>query len=190
MIDALVIFERRPALFERDVEPAQLEANAAPIEIRLVVQPIRHRKLVAVGNKRRGARSRAGVAVEGEIRNEPVSRQQVERKVGEAPSRIEGLFVEHDAARKQRIGVGGQEVEVGDIAIVGVEVVELRFSGIEMEGGIGIVAPTVGAHADLIECTMFRIGECELRAQQLRSGAEVYDAAVGVEAAPDTGLQR
>ena len=40
---------------------------------------------------------------------------------------------------------------------------------------------------NLIEEAMFRIGQGEVGAQQLRSRAEIDDAAVGVEAAADAG---
>ncbi len=185
--DALIVLERGAALLERRVKPAQLEADAAAVEIGQIAQRVGHRKFVGVGDERRRAGAGAGIAIVGEVGDEPVARQQIELEAAQLAARVEGLLVEHDAARQQRVGVGRQEIEIGDVAIVGVEIVQLRFFRVEMDGLVRLVAPTVGAHSDLVEGAMLGIGEGEVGAQQLRSRAEIHDAAVGVEAAADAG---
>ena len=103
----------------------------------MIAQRVGHRKFVGVGDERRRAGARSGIPIVSEIRNEPVARQQIELEARQTAARVEGLLVEHDAAAEQRIGVGRQKVEVGDVAIVGAEIVELRFPRVEMEGRYG-----------------------------------------------------
>ena len=102
-------------------------------------------------------------------------------------ARVEGLLIEHDAAREQGIGEGRQEIEIGHVAIVGAEIIQLRLFRVEMEGLIRLVSPAVGAHVDLIEGSMLGIADGELGSEQLRSRAEIDDTAVGIEAAADAG---
>ena len=69
----------------------------------------------------------------------------------------------------ERIGVRRQDVEIRDVAVVGAEIVQLRFLRVEMECLVRLAAPTGGANSDLIEGAMLRIGEGEVGADQLRS---------------------
>src|SRR5271166_5129492 len=86
---ALIVFESRPAFFESYVKTAQLEVNAAAIQIRRIAQVAGNRELVGVRDEDRGARAVTGVAVIGEIRNKPVPRQQIELKAGKMAMRVE-----------------------------------------------------------------------------------------------------
>ena len=100
------------------MESSEFETDTAFVKVRLITQAIRHRELIRIGNERRYAGSGARGAVVGEIRDEPVARQQVQFKCGKAAPRVEGLFVQNDAAAEQRIGIRRQIVEIGDVTVV------------------------------------------------------------------------
>ena len=61
----------------------------------------------------------------GEVWDDPIPWQQIQRETTELSTRVERLLVEYDAACEQRVGIGRQVIEIGQIAIIGVELVEL-----------------------------------------------------------------
>ena len=60
------------------MKPAQLETDAAAVEIGQIAQRVGHGKFVGVGDENRRAGAGAGIAVVGEVGNEPVAGQQIE----------------------------------------------------------------------------------------------------------------
>ena len=112
----------------------------------------------------------------------------IERERRDLAPGIEGLFVQDDALAEQRVGVGGQEIEIGEVAIVGVEIVYARLLGFQVHRRRWLIAPGVGADLNRIEPAMLGIGQREVRAQELGPGAQIDDAAIGVQAAPDAGV--
>src|ERR1019366_2450201 len=102
LIDVLIVLKGGPTLLERDVKPAQLEANAAAIKIGQILLRIRNWKLIGVGDESGSSGTRAGIMIEGQVRDEPVAGQQVQPEAGKPSAHIKGLLVEGDAARQQR----------------------------------------------------------------------------------------
>src|ERR1700733_4984594 len=91
----------------------------------------------------------------------------VERKRGYLAPRIEGLLVQNHSGANQRVGVGRQEIEVGEVAIIGVEIVHARFLGFQVYRRRWLVAPTIGAYLNRIEPFVLRIGQREVCSEKL-----------------------
>ena len=86
----------RSALLQRDVKPPPLNPNPAAKEIGRIVERVRNRKGIGVGDKSGYAGTRAGVAIIGEVGNEPAAGKQIEAIAAEMAARVERLLVERD----------------------------------------------------------------------------------------------
>jgi hypothetical protein len=98
-----------------------------------------------------------------------------------------GVFIQHDAGAEQGIGERRQKVEVGDIAVVEVEIVDAPLGGVHVDGVIGIAAPVVGAHVEAVEEALLGIDDGEIQAQQAGTLAQIHHAAIVVVVAADAG---
>jgi hypothetical protein len=110
------------------VPAAQSHTDPAAEVVRAVANPVRQRVLIPVRHESGDSISILRVAVVGQVGDKPVTRQKIQLKAAHPPPDIERPLIENDAARQQRIGEGGQGIEVGDVSIVCVEVVQPRFA--------------------------------------------------------------
>ena len=111
--------------------------------------------------------------------------EQIEVRADVAAVHIERLLVE--AQRRGRIGEGRHGVEVGDVAVIDVEIVELALVRVHVGGGVGIAAPAVAARVDAVEEPLLGVLDGEVEAEKLGAFAQVDDAAVLLEIAADVG---
>ena len=134
MIQALIALESRATLFERHVKVRLLESHAAAVQVGGIAQGIGNRIVVSVGDKNGCAGTGTGIVIPSEVGRPPVAGTNVERKRGYLAPRVERLFIQNHAATEQRIGVRRQKIVIGEIAIIGVEIVDAGFLGFQVHG--------------------------------------------------------
>src|SRR5262249_37297237 len=78
-------------------------------------------------------------------------------------------------------------VEVNDVAVIGVEVIQLRFTRVGVKDRKRLVSPGISPHMGLIEEALLRIGRSEFQPKQFRSSPEIDQAAIGGRAAAGAG---
>lgn len=167
----------------------EFNAHSPAIVIAGIAHEAGHRELIAARHKSRQARALIGVMIVRQIRGETAGRQQVELKAAEPLPGVERLLVHNHPCRSQhRIRERGQITVVGDVPVVGRKVVELRFLHVHMQRRIRIVSPIVRPHVNAVEKAVLRVVDGEIRAEKLRAGAEVHNAAVRVGASEYASL--
>ena len=161
---------------------APLHADAAAVVVGGIAQQGRHGELV-VGVLHPGldAVPVTGIPVEGQVRDNLFPGTQIETEAGVAPVRVEGLLVE--TPRGQRVGVRGQGVEVGEVAVVEVEIVDALLARIQVGSAVGIAAPSIGARIQAVEEALLGVLNGKIQAGQLGTLSQVDHAAVSLEIA-------
>jgi hypothetical protein len=187
IVGLLIVAQRGAALFQGSVKAIELQADAAAIVIRLIEHLIGNGVRVQARFERGDAGACAGIAAISQVRNDAMGGKQVQLEVAHTAAGEVRVFVQHDAGAEQRIGKGGQKVEVRDIAVVEVEIVDTPLFGVHVDGVIGIAAPVVGAHVQAVEEAFFGIDDDEIQAQEAGTLAQIDYAAIDVVVAAGAG---
>ena len=135
----------------------QLQANSASIIVQRIIDLRRDGILVHVADERAHSCAVARGSLVCQVWDDPVPRQQVEFECADAIPCVECPLTFEDALAQKRIRERGEIVEVGDVPVIGVEVVDPLFADIDVQRRVRIVAPIVGARIDAVEQPLLRI---------------------------------
>ena len=128
-----------------------LQADSASKVVQRIVDLRRHGIFVRAADKRAHTCPVARGSVVCQVRDDPVPRQQVEFEGADAIPCVKGSLTFEDALAQKRIRERRQIVEIGNVPIIGVEVVDPLFADIDVQRRVRIVAPVVGSSIDAVE---------------------------------------